>query len=198
MKKKGTSLFHHSLFPYLVHEIQCSSSVTNIFPGMKKFIFLCEICQHCSQSQRLVERLFNRRLLNWSNFTFSKVVDSRPLGLHSDDYLETEAVHFEKHFKGEEHHEEQVGNLLEVVQPSRLAIMLGSQYTGVEEHQDYDQPEHGLGLDCPPAGPPGPSVELLQVLLFLLPPRFRLIHDAFTGSFVFSLVGQFCCNINCN
>jgi hypothetical protein len=38
--------------------------------------------------------------------------------------LKAETVHFEEHFEGEENHEEQVGDLLEVVQPRRLTIVL--------------------------------------------------------------------------
>jgi hypothetical protein len=40
-------------------------------------------------------------------------------------YLKAETVHFEEHFEGEEHNEEQVGDLLEVVQPRRLTVVLG-------------------------------------------------------------------------
>jgi hypothetical protein len=40
-------------------------------------------------------------------------------------HLKAETVHFEEHFEGEEDDEEQVGDLLEVVEPRRLAVVLG-------------------------------------------------------------------------
>ena len=62
-------------------------------------------------------------------------------------YLKAQCIHLEYHLKCEENHEEHVGDLLEVLQPLWLVIVLGGKDTGVEEHQDDDKPEHGLGLD---------------------------------------------------
>lgn len=85
-------------------------------------------------------------------------------------HLKAETVHFEKHFAGEEHDEEEVGDLLEVVEPGRLAVVLRGQHASVQEDQYDNDPKHGLTLDGFPAGPSGPSVGLLHSLLFLLPP----------------------------
>ena len=38
-----------------------------------------------------------------------------------------------------------------MLQPLWLVIVLGGKDTGVEEHQDDDEPENGLRLDSPPA-----------------------------------------------
>ena len=59
-------------------------------------------------------------------------------------YLKTQAVHFEEHFKCEKDDKEEVCDFLEIVEPRRLPVVLGRQNTGVEEHKDDDQPEHGL------------------------------------------------------
>ena len=58
--------------------------------------------------------------------------------------LETQGVHFEKHFNSKKDNKEEVGDLLEVVEPFRLAIMLSCKHTCVEKYQDDDEPEHGL------------------------------------------------------
>ena len=59
---------------------------------------------------------------------------------------ETKSVHFQQHLAGEEADEEEVGVLLEVVEPERLVVVLGGKDAGVEEDQDDDQPEHPLRL----------------------------------------------------
>ena len=37
-----------------------------------------------------------------------------------------------------------------MLQPLWLVVVLCGQHTGVEQHQDDDEPEHGLGLDSTP------------------------------------------------
>ena len=59
---------------------------------------------------------------------------------------ETKSVHFQQHLAGEEADEEEVGVLLEVVEPERLVMVLGGKDAGVEEDEDDDQPEHPLRL----------------------------------------------------
>lgn len=81
-------------------------------------------------------------------------------------YLEAQCIHFEKHLHGEEDHKEHVCNLLKVLQPVRLVVVLGGQDAGVEQHQDDDEPEHGLALD----GSPTVATRLPVPSLNLFPP----------------------------
>ena len=67
---------------------------------------------------------------------------------------EAKGVHLQQHLAGEETDEEEVGVLLEVVEPERLVVVLGGKNTGVEEDQDHDQPEHPLRLADLPRLPP--------------------------------------------
>jgi hypothetical protein len=68
---------------------------------------------------------------------------------------------------------------------------LAYQDTGVEEDKHYDEPEHGLRLDRPPARPPGPTVELVEGFLLLLPERVRLDDDALVADLVSTLENVF-------
>ena len=45
-----------------------------------------------------------------------------------------------------------------MLQPLWLVVVLSGQDAGVEQHQDDDEPEHGLGLDCSPTVPTRLSV----------------------------------------
>ena len=67
---------------------------------------------------------------------------------------ESKCVHLQQHLAGEEADEEEVGVLLEVVEPERLVVVLGGEDAGVEEDQDHDQPEHPLRLADLPRLPP--------------------------------------------
>lgn len=58
--------------------------------------------------------------------------------------LKSKAVHFEEHLAGEEDDEEQVGVILEIVEPRRLAVVFRGEHTRVEEHEHDDEPEHSL------------------------------------------------------
>ena len=118
------------------------------------------------------------------------------VGETTRSYLKAETVHFEEHLAGEEDNEEQVGDLLEVVEPRRLAIVLRRQDARVEEDEDDDQPEHALRLDGAAAGPTRSPVELVKGLLLLLVPRVGL-GDAhvFTGLRL-GVAGQLRCNSN--
>ena len=77
---------------------------------------------------------------------------------HVDDHLESQGVHLQQHLEGEEDDKEHICDLLELFQPVRLVVVLGGEDPGVEEDQDDDEPEHGLGLDSPPTVPPWLSV----------------------------------------
>ena len=59
---------------------------------------------------------------------------------------EAKGVHLQQHLAGEEADEEEVGVLLEVVEPEGLVVVLGGKDAGVEEDEDDDQPEHPLRL----------------------------------------------------
>ena len=111
-------------------------------------------------------------------------------------YLKAETVHLEKHLTGEEDHEEQVRDLLEVVEPRGLAVMLRSEDAGVEEHKDDDEPEHGLGLDCSPAAASRPPVKLLEGLFLLLEPGIGLGYHPVVPAFVLGITCKLRCNSN--
>ena len=58
--------------------------------------------------------------------------------------MKAQGIHFEEHFNCKEHHEEEVGDLLEVIEPFRLSVVLSGKHTGVEKYKNDDEPEHGL------------------------------------------------------
>ena len=45
--------------------------------------------------------------------------------------MKAKTVHLDEHFAGKEHNEEEVGDILEVIQPCRLSVMFSSQDAGV-------------------------------------------------------------------
>jgi len=51
---------------------------------------------------------------------------------------------------------------LELVEPVGLAVVLGGEYTGVEEDHHDDEPVEGLGLDRPATDLATATVPLLQ------------------------------------
>ena len=113
--------------------------------------------------------------------------------------MKAQAVHLDEHLNGEEHDEEEVGHLLEVVQPRGLPVMLRGQDARVEEHQDDDDPEHGLGLDGLSTDPAGAAVELLRGLLLLLPPGVGLLERLLAlvpAGAALAVRRQFGCNSN--
>ena len=103
---------------------------------------------------------------------------------------EAKGVHLQQHLAGEEADEEEVGVLLEVVEPERLVVVLGGKDAGVEEDQDHDQPEHPLGLADLPCLPPHLTV----------PPGRRISGLAFVmarltfrnSSFAFATLSAVC------
>ena len=84
--------------------------------------------------------------------------------------MEAQRVHLNEHLDGEENHEEEVCDLLEVVKPLWLAVVLGGEYDCVKEDKDDDEPEHGLRLDRAPAVSPRfsvpPAGNILQFNLY--------------------------------
>ena len=103
---------------------------------------------------------------------------------------EAKGVHLQQHLAGEEADEEEVGVLLEVVEPERLVVVLGGKDAGVEEHQDHDQPEHPLGLadltSLPPHLTVPPGMRVSDMVFVLARLTFR------NSSFAFATLSAVC------
>ena len=109
-------------------------------------------------------------------------------------HLKAKTVHLEEHFAGKEHNEEEVGDVLEVIQPGGLSVMFSSKDAGVQKDQNDNQPKHGLGLDSFATFPTSTTVEFGKGLLLFLPPGVGLGDGVTLGPFGLSVRGQLRCN----
>ena len=57
-----------------------------------------------------------------------------------------------------------------MLEPPGLVVVLGGEHAGVKEHQDDDEPEHGLRLNRPPTISPGLPVPPFNLFPFPLEP----------------------------
>ena len=108
--------------------------------------------------------------------------------------MKAKTVHLDEHFAGKEHNEEEVGDILEVIQPCRLSVMFSSQDAGVYKDQNDNQPKHGLGLDRFATFSTSTTVEFGKGFLFLLPPGIGLRDGVPLAGFGFGIGGQLRCN----